>query len=263
MAYKGCHFFSQKPNFTINYGLMKELPTFLLSDDDSAIAYLPKQVHLDDVISHDLYYLKKLINRKVKMGLSKQLLRKEVELLVQIKSGGIDRERALNYLFEKHGNFVDRGVIRYSLTEVESREVFLDSLLALVSAIEKEQYKGGSKISTYLYRIFENRAKNKLRDRNRHEAKFFWVDEVPIMPDKARTMLEEMLYEEEMDWVEKMLDQMGGKCKQILIMQEFQGYSLDEIAKKLGFKSARAVSTTRYRCMEKLKNILSKPSTKT
>jgi len=36
---------------------------------------------------------------------------------------------------------------------------------------------------------------------------------------------------------------------------------MEEIAKAVGFKTARAVSTTRYRCLTKLKKILSKEST--
>lgn len=236
----------------------KHLP-YVNPDDDSLSIHLPLHIKLNNVISEEMYYLDGLINRKAKMGISKDLLGKEIKLLEQILSGGINRERALNYLFEKHVGFVHRGVNRYSLTETEAKEVFLDSLLALVRAVEKEQFKGESKISTYLYRIYENRAKNKIRDRVRNESKFSWVDEIPIMPDKAKTMLQEMVNAEEMNWVERMLDQMGSKCKQILIMQEFQGYSLVEIAETLGFKSARAVSTTRYRCMEKLKKILSQP----
>lgn len=230
---------------------------FVNPEDDTLSVHLPPHVKLHNILSDDLYYLNRLINRKSKMGISKKLLSKEAELLVQIQAGGIERERALNYLFEKHVNFVHRGTNRYNLTEVEAKEVFLDSLLSLVSAIEKKQYKGDSKISTYLYRIYENRAKNKIRDRIRYENKFSWIEEVPIMPDKARSMLQEMVNVEEMNWVEKMLDQMGSKCKEILIMQEFQGYSLDEIAEKLGYKSSRAVSTTKYRCLDKLKKILS------
>lgn len=240
--------------------MKKRLP-FVNPDDETASlqlsAYLTPHLKLNGILSDDLYYLDRLINRKIKMGISKEILGKEAELLVQIKSGGIERERALNYLFEKHVNFVHRGVSRYNLTEVESKEVFLDTLLALVSAIEKKKYKGDSKLSTYLYRIFENRAKNKIRDRMRHENKYSWIDEIPIIPDKAKTMLQDMVHAEEMNWVEKMLDQMGSKCKQILIMQEFQGYSLEEIATMLGYKSPRAVSTTKYRCLDKLKKILS------
>ena len=83
-----------------------------------------------------------------------------------------------------------------------------------------------------------------------------WIEDIPGLPNKAQNMLQEMIQEEEMDWLEKFLDQMGSRCRQILIMQEFQGYSMEEIAKELGLKSARAVSTARYRCMEKLKGVL-------
>lgn len=240
--------------------MKKRLP--LLNPDDETLSmqlsvYLSPHLQLNGILSDDLYYLDRLINRKLKMGISKEILGKEAELLVQIKSGGIAREKALNYLFEKHVNFVHRGVSRYNLTQVESKEVFLDTLLAFVSAIEKKQYNGDSRLSTYLYRIFENRAKNKIRDRMRQESKFQWVEEVPIIPDKAKSMLQDMVQEEEMNWVEKMLEKLGEKCKQILMMQEFQGYSLDEIAKQMGYKSSRAVSTTKYRCLEKLKQILS------
>ena len=37
----------------------------------------------------------------------------------------------------------------------------------------------------------------------------------------TENMLQEMIQEEEMDWLEKFLDQMGSRCRQVLIMQEF------------------------------------------
>ncbi|MEL6254906.1 MAG: sigma-70 family RNA polymerase sigma factor [Bacteroidota bacterium] len=233
----------------------KFLPYINLFDESLSLSLTPR-INGKRVFSEEMYYIDSLVRKQTVMGAGKKLGGKDLKLIAQIKNGGLDRERAMSLLFKKFKHFVHRGMSRFKLSESEAQEVYLDSLLALSSAIERGKFMGDSKLSTYLFRIFENKSKNKIRDRMRNHVSHDWIEDIPGLPYKAQNMLQEMIQEEEMDWLEKFLDKMGSRCRQILIMQEFQGYSMEEIAKELGLKSARAVSTSRYRCMEKLKSIL-------
>lgn len=233
----------------------KFLPYINLFDESLSLSLAPR-INGKSVFSEEMYYIDSLVRKQAVMGTGKKLGGKDLKLIAQIRSGGLNRERAMSILFNKFKHFVHRGMNRFKLNETEAQEVYMDSLLALSSAIERERFMGESKLSTYLFRIFENKSKNKIRDRMRNHVSHEWIEDIPGLPHKAQNMLQEMIQEEEMDWLEQFLDKMGSRCRQILIMQEFQGYSMEEIAKELGLKSARAVSTSRYRCMEKLKNIL-------
>ena len=180
----------------------------------------------------------------------------EAGILSDINQGGTSKERAINHLFGLHQGLIRHGRRKYFLTKIEAREVYLDSLMAFVKAVEKGAFKGKSKIVTYLYSIYDNRCKNKVRDRKRADSRASWVDEMPVLPDKARNMLQTMIAQEELDSLGELLAKLGGKCREILILYRYHGYNMEEIAQKLGFKSAQAVSTSKYRCMEKLKSLI-------
>ena len=184
-------------------------------------------------------------------------------ILLAIRRGGISKERCINSLFKQHHKLVLYGQRRYKLTLIQSKEVYLDSLLALSSAIEQDRFKGGSKISTYLFRIFENRCKNKVRDSMRYEAKYEWVYEIPQLSDRARDMLKKMIIDEQMEWLEKLMEKIGKKCRKIIMMSEFLGYSLEEIGEKLQISSRGAVATTKYRCIQKLRSLVTGFKSKT
>lgn len=51
------------------------------------------------------------------------------------------------------------------------------------------------------------------------------------------------------------LDSIGEKCKEILLLFE-DGYSDKDIAEKLAYHTAAVAKTTRLRCRDKLKNLL-------
>lgn len=178
------------------------------------------------------------------------------EIIDLIQQGGIKKERALSLLLQQNWGLIKRGQNRYSLSVDESKEVLLDCIMAFASSVDREIFRRDSKIKTYLYRIFQNRASNKNRDLKRAASKYPFVEEMPIVPDKAKNMLQTMILEEENNWIEIFLEKLGDKCKDILTMQIFGGYSQEEIAQKLNFKTAKSVSTTRYRCLAKLKKLL-------
>ena len=84
-----------------------------------------------------------------------------------------------------------------------------------------------------------------------------WVEEIPNLPDEARNMLQKLIVGEDMEDLLRKMDQLGENCRKILWLREFEGFSFDEIALKIGFKSAQSVSSKKYRCMERLKVLIS------
>lgn len=178
------------------------------------------------------------------------------EIIEHIRSGGANKERSLSYLFDQYQGLVKRGMGKFRLTLEEAQEVYMDILLGMCTQIENGRFRGDSKISTYLYRMYNNRSQNKLRDRKGD--KYDWTDEFPQLPDKAKTMLQKIEIEEELEQVKYYLTELGGKCKELLWMKDYYGYPYAEIAEKLAFKSVRVATSARYRCLERLKALIKK-----
>lgn len=176
------------------------------------------------------------------------------EIVEGIRAGGSKRQRLTNYLFDHHAGLVYQGIKRYKLKEEDSFDVYSDAIIAVSLQIQSGRFKGNSKISTYLFSIFSNRCKNKIRDLKTN--KFTFVDDIPDMPDRARNMLRMLIEKESNQQLLAYLDKLGEKCKQILMLRLFEGYNFEEIAKMIGFKTAQSVSSMKYRCMENLKKLI-------
>lgn len=188
------------------------------------------------------------------MAFKKRAKYSDQEIVAGIRAGGISRQRLTNYLFDKHAGLVYRGMKKYRLKEEDSLDVYNETIIAATLHIESGRFKGNSKISTYLFSIFSNRSKNKIRDLKTN--KFTFADDIPDLPDRARSMLYKLIEQESVKQLEAYLDEIGDTCKQILLLREYHGYNFEEIAEKIGFKTAQSVSSMKYRCMEKLKKLI-------
>ncbi|MEM6803540.1 MAG: sigma-70 family RNA polymerase sigma factor [Bacteroidota bacterium] len=176
------------------------------------------------------------------------------EIIAGIQAGGIQRQRIENYLFDQHAGLVYQGMKRYRLSEVDALDVYSMSILALSEQIRSNRFQGKSKIRTFLFSIFRNRCINKIRDNKTN--KFSFVDQIPDLPEKAKGVLEQLVIQENFDKIQDCIAKLGEKCEKILMMRDYYGYSLEEIAKEIGFKTSQSVSSMRYRCMEKLKELI-------
>jgi len=75
------------------------------------------------------------------------------------------------------------------------------------------------------------------------------------LPDAAKTIVERLMSNELKAKVKEQLNNIGEKCREILLMFE-DGLSDREIAEELAYNNAAVVKTTRLRCLEKLRERL-------
>ena len=186
--------------------------------------------------------------------MSKGVKYSDKEILQAIRQGGMAGRRMTEYLFDRHMGLVRRGMRRFRLSEEDSRDVYADAIVYLSRQISNHTFRGDSKISTYLYSIFQNRCKNKIRDLKRKHMDT--VSEFPHMPEKAKGILAEMIQQDEISMIKQLLSELGDICREILWAREYYGFSLDEIAERIGFQNARSVSTKKAVCLKKLRELL-------
>ncbi|MFT5912928.1 MAG: RNA polymerase sigma factor (sigma-70 family), partial [Paraglaciecola sp.] len=75
-------------------------------------------------------------------------------------------------------------------------------------------------------------------------------------PDSMPTADEEMDLKEQMKQLHKYLNKLGEPCKQILIDWGFWGYSMSEIAERIGLLGSVQAKDTKYRCLKKLRQMM-------
>lgn len=176
------------------------------------------------------------------------------EILKGILAGGAEAEKICADLYDLYSGLVIHGMKRYGLEKEDALDVYADAIIALRLQVIHQKFRGESSIKTYLFRIFYNRCSNKARDLKTKQLSL--IDELPDYPEQGQSILNKLIVDEAFQALGQLLDQIGKQCKDIILLRDYYGYSPDEIAEKIGFKTPRSVSSMRVRCRAKLKALI-------
>ena len=176
------------------------------------------------------------------------------EIVLALKKGGVERERMIQYLLNQHAGYVFTFTKKFHLPLEAVKDLYADSIVALSRQIEKGDFRSESKISTYLYGILNNKCKKKLSSQK--ESIVDYLDEMPHLPAKARSMLGDLIKKDELNWVDEMMKALGEVCRKILWDSDYYGYNLSEIAERINYKSGPSVSSKKYKCLEQLRKLI-------
>jgi len=201
-------------------------------------------------------YIVPLLEKRVNMLFRKKDELSDEEIMAGLRAEGNKAQRITNYLFDKYRGLVYKGINRYRLSEEDALDVYSDAIIAVGLQVRNGKFRGESKLSTYLFKIFYNRCINKVRDLKSKQLDL--VEEMPDYPQAGQSILQAMITQEEVNKLISFLNQLGDRCKEIILMREYYGYTMDEIAEKIGFKTARSVSAMKARCRAKLKELIAK-----
>jgi len=166
----------------------------------------------------------------------------EKDLFERIQQGD---EKALEFIYKKYYRMMTKLVITNSGTEEEARDVYQDALVVFWQKARSGNLVLTSKMSTYIYSICQN----------------LWRKE---LDRKKRLSNEEKDSSESMDLdgperekiIARCLEQLGETCRKVLMFYYFDEMSMQEIADKLGFANTDTAKTKKYKCKQKLDELV-------
>ena len=166
----------------------------------------------------------------------------EQELFERVK--GSD-EKALEYLYKKYYRMMTKLVVTNSGTEEEARDVFQDALIVFWQKARSGNLVMTAKISTYIYSVCQNLWRKELDRKKRlsNEEK-----DSPVSMDMETPEKEKI--------IAKCLNQLGDTCRKVLMYYYFDEMSMQEIADKLGFANTDTAKTKKYKCKQKLDELI-------
>lgn len=131
----------------------------------------------------------------------------------------------------------------------DAADIYQNGLILIETHIRGGKYRGGA-IKGYFYTLCFNLWRNDLKkikeepqDENTAELSANSIDPQKILERK-----------EYADFLANIFSQLGESCRQILRLKFFvvDRYTMDEIAKKMGFKNAQIASNTLSKCRKQL-----------
>ena len=180
------------------------------------------------------------------------------EIIHNIKVGGGERERMTHYLAETYERkLVGRGRKQYHFTEEQAKDVHVDAIAALIDQIKSGRFRGDCSISTYLYTIHSRECTDKIRTMNTEKNKSWeWATLFTEIPDSSQNFLKRFMQRDEMIHIGNLLKQLSENCKELIWGAHYDGYSYEELANKMDYKSAGVVGVQKNRCMERLRELI-------
>lgn len=183
---------------------------------------------------------------------------KDQELLQSIVEGGLKREQALQYFYNKNIYLIRRMRRKYkTLSEDDIWDAYSDAILNFRENILKEAFKGQSKCSTYLHTIMQRRCSDikkfqqTFKETLRREQKEITVLE-SFLENKEKSIIDKLSIKMKVETLKILAISLGAACQKILWDACFEGYSMAEIADRNGIASTQAARQKKYNCLQRL-----------
>ena len=176
---------------------------------------------------------------------------KENELVLAIKNGGINREKALARVFNDSQlkQKVNYFVRQNKGNAQDGEDLFAEGLIVFDRNIRMNKFRGDSSPQVYFVSICKFLWMNRLRKMKRIQ----WTDDNYKLDDVESINPEDIaMTEERKEIIHQALEKLGSKCQQILTLWMLN-YSMKEIASKLNFSNEAMARKNKYRCFKKLK----------
>ncbi len=169
-----------------------------------------------------------------------------------------DLNTAIRCLYDRHTALLKDYVRRNSGTPQDADDLIQTVVLNFIKAVRSGQYRPqqGVGVGAFLYTLCKNHWLNALSQRQRimmRETEFYETSSDVHAIEGADAHLEE---KEEMEYYLRQFDKLGERCKQLLTAQRRDGLSMKEIAELMGFENERIAINEKYKCLQKLKNLL-------
>jgi len=166
-------------------------------------------------------------------------------LMLRYRDGDV---AAFEMLYERHKDSVYRYLLRLSLDHQVAEDVFQEAWSKIIRA--RDRYRPTARFSTYLFRVAHNCFIDHVRRNRRHAGGEEFEDErTPAGDDEPDRVTERLLARERL---ETALQQLPAEQRDVFLLREEAGLSLEDIAMVTGTNRETAKSRLRY-AVSKLK----------
>jgi len=141
----------------------------------------------------------------------------------------------------------------FGCTESDAKDLAMDAILVLREKIMASSYTNQN-VQSYLLTVASNKWRNKRkRDSRLMEYNPAILEEYVASQEQSS---EKEHYKNQVERVIHAINSLMDPCKSILKMNLIEGYSLDTVYERLGYKNKAVLKATKTRCMRKLRQIV-------
>lgn len=175
----------------------------------------------------------------------------DFDLVREFNSGS---EPAFNALVARYRDKIYWHARRMTGNHYDADDVVQEVLMVLYKKLPEFRFQSG--VYTWIYRIVSTRSLNTIR-KNKIKRFFSLEDSESANKDSGSDFVKQLEDREEIERLERMLQKLPAKQREVFIMRNFNELSYQEIAEITG-KSEGALKANYFHALEKLTNLMKK-----
>ncbi|MEM8966042.1 MAG: sigma-70 family RNA polymerase sigma factor [Bacteroidota bacterium] len=160
----------------------------------------------------------------------------------------------VRHLYRTNFDSVASYIRSNSGNDEDAEDFFQEAIVVFINIVRKGNFRGDSSIKTFLYSIARNLWRNELKRQNRalmRETNYYEQSE------KEEQGIQDSISENEVkNQLLDLLEKLGDNCKKILLMFYYENLPMKEIFQHMGYETEQVARNMKYRCMNKLKELL-------
>lgn len=140
----------------------------------------------------------------------------------------------------------------------DAEDVFQEALIILCRKIKDPGFVLTAQLSTYLFSVCRFLWKDELKKRKNHLVLDF---ETGLDALEEQQLKDHTEAEARSKLAEKVINELGERCRELLALFYNEGLKLKDIAAKMGYSSENTAKNQKYKCLEAAKNRLKEMKT--
>ena len=160
------------------------------------------------------------------------------------------QDKAFRRLYKYYPK-VEKHILVNSGSKEEALDIFQDALVILYQKVQDMSPDSPIKIDGFLINTCKLLWSNELRKKKVRSGDDSGLGRLEFEDEIA----EQIEKEEKIKIIEDVIKSLGAKCKKILELFYFKSFSMESIAKKVGFKTVKSAKVQKYKCMENARKL--------
>jgi RNA polymerase sigma factor (sigma-70 family) len=137
----------------------------------------------------------------------------------------------------------------------DAQDVFQEAIVIFCRKAADPAFQLTSSIGTYLYSV----CRHVWKDMQRKQKRQVLLDDMTDVGNElAETVQEHLEREEKYGYLDRVLQQIDERCRQIFRLYYFEKQSMLQIAQQVGFSGEESAKTQKYKCVEQARKLAQK-----
>ncbi|MCX7729032.1 MAG: sigma-70 family RNA polymerase sigma factor [Bacteroidia bacterium] len=162
-------------------------------------------------------------------------------------------DEVLRALYKQYFRMIRHYVITNHGDEYSAKDIYHETLLVLINAVQKETFVLTSSLSTLIFSI-ARRLWLKHLNKNKNTILFDdFQNNEPVKEDENHYIEEHEQKEQNIQKIQTALQSLGKPCYELLKEFYYHQLSMEQIANKLGYHNSDVAKNQKYKCLQRLK----------